>query len=210
VTRPMYLALLTFLCTTVTVVAGAQDSSQAIDVQRSSITIHVGKSGLLAAAGHEHWVDAPIASGTIEKDIVPSIRSAWMRKLSVTPEKGVNDKDQAEVQANMQTKVLESSAYPEVAFRSTRVRLDRDDAWKVSGELKLDRVTRSLTLDVALEDGAYAGTVRIKQTDFGIRLIKNGRSRRRQSPVTGVMRILLSSRYVLLLEFLHRYPEHVS
>ena len=36
-----------------------------------------------------------------------------------------------------------------------------------------------------------------------------GRNSRRQTPVTGVVRILLSCRCVLLLELLHRYSEHV-
>jgi hypothetical protein len=41
-----------------------------IDAQRSSITIHVGKAGLLSAAAHEHWVNAPIASGAIDEGLV--------------------------------------------------------------------------------------------------------------------------------------------
>src|ERR1700689_2572972 len=40
---------------------------RAIDAQRSTITIHVGKTGLLSAAAHEHWVTAPIASGVIDE-----------------------------------------------------------------------------------------------------------------------------------------------
>src|SRR5258707_5831460 len=62
----VYLSQLTFLSAAVALVAAPQDSGQAIDTQRSSIAIHVGKSGLFAAAAHQHWVDAPIASGTID------------------------------------------------------------------------------------------------------------------------------------------------
>ena len=35
--------------------------------QRSTITIHVGKSGLLSAAAHDHTIDAPISSGDIQE-----------------------------------------------------------------------------------------------------------------------------------------------
>jgi len=172
----VYLIRLTLLSTAVALVAAAQDSGQAIDTQRSSITIHVGKAGLFAAAAHEHRVDAPIASGTINAvGALPSVHfTVDARKLLVTPEKGVSEKDQAEIQANMQTKVLESATHPEIVFQSTEVRRNRDDAWKVSGELKLHGVTRSLTLDVARESGSYVGTARIKQTDFGIQIIKIG------------------------------------
>ncbi len=41
---------------------------KAIDTQRSTITIHVGKSGLLSAAAHDHTVNAPISSGTLRPD----------------------------------------------------------------------------------------------------------------------------------------------
>jgi hypothetical protein len=117
----MYLTLLAFLGMIIAIKGGPQDPGQAIDTQRSSITIHVGKSGLFAAAAHEHWVDAPIASGTIDAaGVTPSVRfRVDARRLSVRPEQGVSDKDRAEVQANMQNKVLESSIYPEVVFRST-------------------------------------------------------------------------------------------
>jgi len=40
---------------------------EAIDPEQSTLTNHVGKSGLLSAAGHEHTVTAPIANGTIDE-----------------------------------------------------------------------------------------------------------------------------------------------
>jgi len=92
--------------------AGHQPSGE-IDTLRSSITVHVGKAGLFAVAAHEHWIDAPIADGTIDAaGATPSVQfGVDSRKLSVKPEAGVSDKDQAEVQANMQAKILESVAY---------------------------------------------------------------------------------------------------
>jgi hypothetical protein len=161
----------------VVLLAGAPDGAvQGIDTQRSSITIHVGKAGLFAAAAHEHWVDAPIASGTIDAaGATPSVRfTVDAHRLSVKPEKNVSDKDQAEVQANVQTKVLESSKYPEIVFQSTHVQRDRDNVWKVSGDLRLHGVTRSITFDVTRENDVYAGAIRFKQTDFGIQPIKIG------------------------------------
>jgi hypothetical protein len=57
--------------------AGPQEPGEAIDIQRSSITIRISKSGPFAAAAHEHWVDAPIESGTIDAgDATPSVRFA--------------------------------------------------------------------------------------------------------------------------------------
>jgi hypothetical protein len=50
---------LAFLRMAVALSAGPQEPGEAIDTQRSSITIHVGKSGLFAAAAHEHWGRRP-------------------------------------------------------------------------------------------------------------------------------------------------------
>jgi hypothetical protein len=55
--------------------AAAAEQETAIDTQRSSITIHVGKAGILSAAAHEHWVNAPIASGTVDDtSATPGVR----------------------------------------------------------------------------------------------------------------------------------------
>ena len=53
------------------VAAPAQDTP--IDVQRSTITIHVGKAGLLSAAGHDHTIDAPVSSGAIRESPAPQV-----------------------------------------------------------------------------------------------------------------------------------------
>ena len=168
--------LVSYLTPAIVILAGPDQPEQAIDTERSFLTVHVGKAGLLSAAAHEHWVDAPIAGGTIDGD---GARSAvWFtvdaRKLSVRPEKGVPDKDRAEVQSNMQSKVLESSMYPDIVFRSTEVRRTGALVWGVSGDLTLHGVTKPVSVDVTRQNDAYVGTVRIKQTEFGIQPIKIG------------------------------------
>src|SRR5512142_1719358 len=122
---------------TVSVAAPAQEPGSAIDTARSSLTIHVEKAGILSAAGHEHWVNAPIENGAVDSTSAnPSVRlSVDARHLAVKADKGLNDKDQAEVQTTMQDKVLESSKYPQIVFQSTQVRRAADRAWKVSGDL---------------------------------------------------------------------------
>ena len=168
--------LVSYLAAAIVILAGPDQPEQAIDTERSFLTVHVGKAGLLSAAAHEHWVNAPIAGGTIDGDRArPAV---WFtvdaRKLSVRPEKGVSDKDRAEVQSNMQSKVLESSMYPDIVFRSTEVRRAGALVWGVSGDLTLHGVTKPVSVDVTRQNDAYVGTVRIKQTGFGIQPIKIG------------------------------------
>jgi polyisoprenoid-binding protein YceI len=153
---------------------GAAAQEKIIDTQRSSLTIHVGKAGLFSAAAHEHWVTAPFSSGTIN-DAAPSVRFVVeARALAVKPEKGLSEKDHAEVQSTMQTKVLEAVIYPRIVFQSTEVHPAGARAWRVSGNLSLHGVTKPVAVDVRIENDAYVGTARIKQTDFGIQPIKIG------------------------------------
>ncbi len=153
----------------VTLLAGANAQEKAIDVQRSSLTIHVGKAGLFSAAGHEHWVTAPIAKGVVDETSVRfTVQAA---RLEVRPDKALSAADLAKVQSNMQAEVLEASKYPDIRFQSTHVERRGGDSWRVDGDLTLHGVTKRLALDVMREKDAYVGTIRIKQTDFGIQPI---------------------------------------
>jgi hypothetical protein len=81
--------LVSYLAAAMVILAGPDQPEQAIDTERSSLTVHVGKASLLSAAAHEHWVNAPIAGGTIDGD--GARPAVWFtvdaRKLSVRPEK---------------------------------------------------------------------------------------------------------------------------
>ncbi|MDX6558978.1 MAG: hypothetical protein QOF72_2027, partial [Blastocatellia bacterium] len=122
-----------------------------------------GKAGVFSLAAHEHTVKARIESGVVEGGSTPGVNlMAAASRLFVESEKGVNDKDQAEIQSNMQGKVLESSKYPEIIFRSTQVRRNGDNAWKVSGDLPLHGASKLLIFDITRGNDAYQGTVRIK------------------------------------------------
>jgi polyisoprenoid-binding protein YceI len=147
----------------------AQDSK--IDTQRSSITIHVGKAGLLSAAGHEHWVNAPIASGSIGESGAPHVEfSVETASMRVKPDPKVDSKTEATIQKDMETMTLEIAKYPEISFRSTRVEKTAD-GWKVDGALSLHGVTKPVSVVVKKNGDSYAGHTVLKQTDFGIKPI---------------------------------------
>jgi hypothetical protein len=67
--------LVSYWAAAIVILAGPDQPEQAIDTERSFVTVHVGKTGVLSAAAHEHWVDAPIAGGTIAADgSTPAVR----------------------------------------------------------------------------------------------------------------------------------------
>jgi polyisoprenoid-binding protein YceI len=154
----------------------AKDEGNPIDTQRSSFIIHVGKAGLFSAAAHEHWVDAPIASGSVDDNsAAPTVQFIIKAaQLTVRKDEKLDAASQSEVQSNMQDRVLESSKYPDIVFHSTHVQSEGGTVWKANGTLTLHGVTRPVTVAVRLEKSAYVGTASIKQTEFGIHPIQTG------------------------------------
>src|ERR1700682_3453139 len=67
--RPtMFLAVASLLC-----VLGVSAQQHNIDTQKSTLTIHVGKTGAFSSLGHEHEVRAPIHSGTADAGSHPAV-----------------------------------------------------------------------------------------------------------------------------------------
>jgi len=143
-----------------------------IDVKRSTIRIHVGKAGAFSAAGHEHWVAAPITSGSLDPSPPHISFRVESSKLQVEPDKDVSAEKQAEVQHTMQTQVLESDKFPEIAFQSTAVQQMSPETWDVTGNLTLHGQTHPVRTTVRKEQDAYVGRCQLKQTDFGIRPVR--------------------------------------
>ena len=155
------------------VLAAVTAQTKTIDTRKSSITIHVGKTGLFSAAGHDHWVSAPIASGEIVDPGAQSVNfSVDAHKLKVKPDAKVKPEDEAQIQETMQQKVLESAMYPRIEFRSSSVTKAGAGSWRVTGQLTLHGVTKSVVVSVRQTGDAFSGDARIKQTDFGIQPIR--------------------------------------
>ena len=139
-------------------------SQKQIDPELSSLTIHVGKTGLLSAAGHEHTVKAPITEGTVDDGAEARVSfRVEAARLIVMPEE-----HRDEIQHSMQEHVLESSRFPEITFVSSKVRPTGENVWRVSGMLMLHGHVKPLELQVRLINGRFVGSTEIKQTDFGI------------------------------------------
>jgi polyisoprenoid-binding protein YceI len=154
-------------------ISAAQDSP--IDVQRSTIAIHVGKAGMLSAAGHEHWVGAPISSGTIRESPGPHVEfTVDAAKMTVKPDPKVDAKTQRQIQKDMEDLTLEPKKFPEITFHSSRIQKLADGQWKVEGDLSLHGVTKAVSLIVKRDGGAYTAHAILKQTDFGIKPISLG------------------------------------
>jgi polyisoprenoid-binding protein YceI len=156
------LAVLTCL-----IASAAQDVKQ-IDVQKSSLTVRVYKSGLFSAFAHDHEITAPIAYGTFRESSAFVELTVDARSLRVV-DHTVSDKDRAEIQETMLgPKVLDSQKFPEIRYRSNAVQRLGTDKWVVQGDLTLHGQTRPVKVEVEGLNGHYRGSATVSQKDFGI------------------------------------------
>jgi polyisoprenoid-binding protein YceI len=144
-----------------------------INVNDSTLTVFVYKSGLFSAFADDHTVKAPIASGSISDgaplSVELTVHSADLRVL----DPNLSADKRADVQARMiSADVLDVTKYPEIVFASTAIEPGGADRWNVTGRLTVHGQTRSLTFPVVRVNGRYRGEVAIKQRDFGIEPIR--------------------------------------
>jgi polyisoprenoid-binding protein YceI len=141
-----------------------------MDTTRSTITIHVGKAGLLSAAGHEHWVTAPISAGLVNESESRVEFTVETAKMRVKPDPKIDAKTEAQIQKDMEDMTLDIAHYREIKFQSTRAEKS-PTGWNVTGTLSLHGASKPVTLAVKREGDAYTGRTILKQTDFGIKPI---------------------------------------
>jgi polyisoprenoid-binding protein YceI len=163
--RTVFLAAASLVC-----VLGMSAQQHNVDTQKSTLTIHVGKTGAFSAFGHEHEVRAPIHSGTADTGSHPAVEiHVNARELRVIG-KDDSEKDRAEVQKTMLgPEVLDSERHQEIVFKSTGAESAGQGKWTLRGNLTLRGQMRPVTVQVTLKDGRYTGEATVKQTDFGIK-----------------------------------------
>jgi polyisoprenoid-binding protein YceI len=151
----------------------------AIDTQRSTITIHVGRSGLFSAAAHDHTINASVTSGSMSgsprEPGAPHIEfMIETAKMTVKADPKVDAKTQAAIQKDMEEMTLETKMFPEIRFHSSRIEKLGAGQWKVDGDLSLHGVTKPIRLTVKQIGESYTTHTVLKQTDFGIKPISIG------------------------------------
>jgi polyisoprenoid-binding protein YceI len=149
-------------------VRASQPSFEAMDTDRSLLTVHVYKAGLFSVFAHNHEIRATIASGAFSED------NPWVeftldaRKLRVL-DLEASDGERKDIQATMLgPKVLDSERFPEIRFRSTSIHRMAEGKWAVQGDLTLHGQTHPVKVEVESQAGRYRGSAEFEQKDFGM------------------------------------------
>ena len=151
---------------------GVEAETRPIDVERSTLTISVYKSGLFSAFADNHVIRAPISNGHVTDDRKLGAEVAVHASDLTVIDPSMPAEKRAEVAVRMHsTEVLDTAKYPEIVFASTDLVADGADRWRMTGVLTLHGVSRSVMGSVELHNGHYRGTLSIRQRDYGIQPI---------------------------------------
>jgi polyisoprenoid-binding protein YceI len=163
--RTVFVAAASLAC-----MLGVSAQQHNIDAQKSTLTIHVGKTGVFSGLGHEHEVRAPIHSGTADTGAHPAVEVHVDARALRVIDKETSEQERAEVQKTMLgPEVLDSEGHQEIAFKSAGAEAGGEGRWTLHGNLTLRGQTRPVTVKVTLKDGRYTGEATVKLTDFGIK-----------------------------------------
>jgi polyisoprenoid-binding protein YceI len=168
--------------------AAARDARAAayrIEREQSELVVRVFAAGPASFLAHDHVVRAVTWDGTLHVSRDPVALAAEIRvdasalevdDPAVRKRHGLDDvlsdEDRAEVRASMLgPEQLDVASHPEIVFRAADI--DRaGDAFRLGGDLTLHGVTRRITLPITVRERgatlAASGSVRLKQSDFGI------------------------------------------
>jgi polyisoprenoid-binding protein YceI len=140
----------------------------AIDPERSSLTVHVFKSGLFSALGDNHIVRAPIASGAVN-DATPQVEIAVEARQMTVLDPDLAPAKRAAVQQRMLgPDVLDVARFREIRFRSTAVQALAAGHWRIEGVLVLHGHSMLLSFEVTGAKGQFRGAATLSQRAFGI------------------------------------------
>ena len=177
----------TVMAISATIVTAQEPQEFVIDPGQTTITLHVGRAGVFAFAGHDHEVVVPSMQGQITLDRPNVSRSTVSVTFDATAlkvtGKGEPAEDVPEVQRVMLSdQVLDVQRHPTITFQSRQVSVVKQSAdqmaLRIAGDLTLHGVTRPLDVPVTVQlaaDGLRAnGRATVQQSQFGIRPVTAG------------------------------------
>jgi polyisoprenoid-binding protein YceI len=153
---------------------GLQAGTYRLGPDDGTLSIHTGRTGAAAKAGHDLVIEVTAWQGTLRVGEDPADTSVELEadatSLHVRQGSGgiqsLGDDDKDNIRTTIDDDVLKGQA---ITFRSTAV-TGADGQLTVEGELTLAGTTRPLAFDLAVgDDGRLSGAAVVKQTDWGMK-----------------------------------------
>lgn len=141
-----------------------------VDLDRSTVTVHVFKAGLFRALADDHVIQAALSDGSLDNDAAtPHVQIVIDARQMRVLDPGLSAGDRQKVQTRMLgPEVLDVTRFPWISFHSLESRRLNASGWEVKGELELHGHIRPMAVTVVEESGRYKGSATLRQSDFGI------------------------------------------
>ena len=144
----------------------------------SRFTVQAFAGGLLSAFGHNPVIAISDYSGEINlaEEMDQSSVAIKIQSSSLQVASEVNDKDRREIERIMQEQILQTSQFPQIVYRCSRIAASKTaegQYWAaLNGELTLHGVTRNLSIPTRIavygETLKASGSFSILQSDYSI------------------------------------------
>ena len=151
-----------------------QPGTYVLGPEQGRLSVHTGKAGAAAKAGHNLTIEVGSWQATLQVDADPATSrlelTADARSLRVLEGSGgmskLDEDDKANITQTIDDEVLKGTA---IAFHSTQVDAGAG-ALRVSGELELSGRAAPVAFDLAVaDDGQLTGRAVITQSTWGMK-----------------------------------------
>ena len=139
-----------------------------VDIDRSTVTVHISASGSpRAAAGHV--IEAPLAEGSLEDTDTPHLALVMnVGQLRVVdPERSADEREKVRVQM-LGPEGLDAERFSRILYHSLTIDRIEAGVWLVQGELGLHGQFLPLNVRTVRQGDRFTGTTKVLPSDFGI------------------------------------------
>ncbi len=148
---------------------GPSDGELLVKVYREGAAKKMGHDLILAVDDWSAKIDVNPEDPSQSSVEATAQVGSFSVKEGIGGAKPLSRSDKAEIKENITDKIL---TFPQITFRSTNVSMTGDDRATVEGELDLGGTTKPATLELRLQDGRVKGTMKVVQSNWGIKPFK--------------------------------------
>ena len=152
------------------------DGTYALGPESGRLLVKTSRTGLGSKAGHDLTIEVTRWQGRATVDTAEPANSSVSVDADVDSfeviegtggVKPLSDSDRAEIKKTLREKILQSSRYPSITFRSTKVS-GTPESFTAQGDLSIAGTTNPATVRGGITDGRARGDTTIAQTQWGI------------------------------------------
>ena len=140
-----------------------------IDIERSTVTVHVSASGARRTAAPGHVIEAPLVEGSVDDSDTPHLALVIdVGQLRVVdPGRSADERQKLRVQM-LGPEGLDAEQFSRITYHSLTIDRIETGVWLVQGELQMHGRFLPLNVRAARQGDRFTGTTTVLPTDFGI------------------------------------------